>query len=267
MTSSDLSRLDLDEVENRLFSKYEVTRSDAQLAVQYLRCFFDLKRERPNELIILPQIADWAWHELILDTIQYRAICQQVFGGFLHHIKETIDPDEPPLAANSCTTPRTNPNALRDRFEVSLELMQQIYGLGLGERPDEWLEAGWDRPAYRLRQPVPACHHADEGDVDFGADDMADRNRSSFLAWLPDRIASRFGIPARAASRGVQQYATLFLNAASTVTRNLPRNLPILCQIAWQEHILWTRRYEADCSRVFGRFVDHAPPTERFSIV
>src|SRR5262245_55072992 len=88
-----VSDLDLSDVQDRVYAKYDVTHSDARLAVEYLRCFFDAKRTRPNALIILPQIADWAWHELILDTTRYQTVCSQVLGKFLHHVA-TTDPDE-----------------------------------------------------------------------------------------------------------------------------------------------------------------------------
>jgi hypothetical protein len=163
-----LPELDLDDVRDRVYAKYDVTYSDAQLAIEYLRCLLDAKRERPNELIILPQIADWAWHELILDTARYRTVCSQVLGRFLHHIKTAVDSDEMALDADNdahntgelsdpgfaLPRARLQRSNLREHFLKSLEMMRNVYGLGLGEHPDQWLEAGWDRPIYRLRNPI-----------------------------------------------------------------------------------------------------------------
>jgi hypothetical protein len=171
----NLPQLYLDDVRDRVYQKYEVTGSDATLAIEYLRCFFDVKRRWPTELIILPQIADWAWHELILDTERYRTICNEVFGTFLHHIAQTIHPDEPApyedshamdvngfgSACNSSIAVRRS-SIFRQHFRTSTELMRDIYGLGPGERPNEWLEAGWDRPIYRLRQPIQVPSHNHE---------------------------------------------------------------------------------------------------------
>ena len=72
----------LDDVVERVFEKYAVSRSDAELAVEYLDCFLAAKRLNPDKRIILLQIADWAWHELILDTVRYRRLCNQIFGLF-----------------------------------------------------------------------------------------------------------------------------------------------------------------------------------------
>src|SRR5437016_6141768 len=38
---------------------------------------------------------------------------------------------------------------LREDFLKSLAIMRNVYGLSLGDYPDQWLEAGWDKPAYR----------------------------------------------------------------------------------------------------------------------
>jgi hypothetical protein len=268
-TISDLSGLNLDDVENRVNLKYKVTHSDAHLAVQYLRCFFDAKRNRPNELIILPQIADWAWHELILDTVRYRNVCEQVFGAFLHHIKETFYPHEPPHMQDfykadpnrlnfvrDLSRADTRSKFLRERFHKSMELMRDSYGLGLGDRPDEWLEAGWNNPLYRLRRPILASN----GDFEETSGDEIET--ISLLSWLPDRVANRFGIPVSAAWHGVREYAMCFLGLGSAQNRSLSIDRSILCQIAWEEHILWTRRYEEDCSRMFGYFLEHSPRAE-----
>jgi hypothetical protein len=49
--------------------------------------------------------------------------------------------------------PRRKLDDLRCHFFKSLEMMRDLYGLRLGDFPDEWLDAGWERPMFRLRTP------------------------------------------------------------------------------------------------------------------
>jgi hypothetical protein len=278
---SALPKLDLDDVRDRVYAKYDVTYSDAQLAVEYLRCLFDAKRERPNELIILPQIADWAWHELILDTARYRSVCSQVLGRFLHHvIKSAVDSDEIVLDADVdarnirelldpvYALPRAGLQAsnLREHFLKSLAMMRNVYGLGLGEHPDQWLEAGWDRPTYRLRNPIWIPYHDSPGKDAGNANDPEGWKPIRSLSWLPGRIARRFGVSVDLARRGVKEYSELFFSLGSSCTSNTLDGCSILCEIAWEEHILWTQRYTEDCQNVFGYFLDHVPRSS-FSIL
>lgn len=270
---SDLSQLNLDDVQDRVYEKYDVTRSDSQLAVEYLRCFFHAKRARPNELIILPQIADWAWHELILDTARYRTVCSRVFGKFLHHIAACIDFDE--LLHNAdldardlrelnpaCALSRAGLESgnLREDFVKSLAMMRNVYGLSLGDYPDQWLGAGWDRPIYRLRKPIRVPYHSRDLDGDAtNATDLEEPKPIQFLSWLPGRIVQRFGVPVDAARRGVRVYSQLFFSLRSSQISKALDGCSILCEIAWEEHILWTQRYAEDCQRVLGYFLDHIP--------
>jgi hypothetical protein len=256
-----------------VYEKYDITYPDAELAVEYLRCFFDARRARPNELIILPQIADWAWHELILDTARYRALCSNVFGNFLHHVATTLDFDEfvqnPKLDARDLR--ELNPkhalsgvglksDNLREDFSKSLNIMDDLYGLGLGDNPEDWLGAGWDRPMYRLRKPVRLTYISDL-DQDRANSDAKELGRIQFFSWLPNRIVQRFGIPIEAALRGVREYSGLFFSLGSTSCSSMVHGCSIQCAIAWDEHVLWTQRYAEDCYRVFGHFLDR-PPSE-----
>jgi hypothetical protein len=219
------------DVQLRVYAKYEVSWADVELAVEYLRCFLDAKARQPGRLIILPQIADWAWHELILDTARYRQVCARIYGRLLSHVA-TEDP-----AAN-----------LRAVFEESMETMRRDYGLGLGERPQDWLDAGWDSPRYRLR--VPLVHETSGA----GPAPRLDEVAAGLLSWLPGRLVRRFGVPEAAARRGVLEHLA-YLQAPDR-----PGTPSVLRQIAWQEHILWTDRYAADCNRLLGHFLDHDRP-------
>lgn len=229
-----ISRLNLDDVRDRVYAKYDVTASDSELAVECLRCLLDAKRARPNELVILPQIADWAWHELILDTKRYRDVCSQIFGRFLHHIRVRADSD-----------------CLREAFRNSMKMMEKVYGLKFGDCSDEWHEAGWNTPIYRLRDPIRAQHH-----------ELPDRglpNRVRFLSWLPQRIVQRFGLPIDVAELGVREYCELFLSSRLHSVIEVPDAKSALCEIAWEEHVLWTQRYMQDCYKLLGHFLEHRP--------
>lgn len=267
---SDFSQLDLADVEERVYTKYDVSRSDARLAVEYLRCFFNAKRQRPRQLIILPQIADWAWHELILDTERYRSVCSRALGTFLHHLATTVNPAEllndPDIdtrdraelePAGALGRPELDGSGLRQCFVESMAMMRDIYGLGVGSNPGEWADAGWDTPAYRLRSAIRIPYHLDEN-ASTGAD-RGQSNRTPFLSWLPSRIVRRFGIPLDAAKHGVQEYSNFFLSLRSPDVKRGYGKCSILCSIAWEEHILWTQRYAEDCSRFLGYFLDHVP--------
>lgn len=234
----EVSRLDLDDVCDRVYRKYIVSLADSRLAIEYLRCFLDAKRSYQSDLIILPQIADWAWHELILDTRRYEEICRSFLGRFLHHVVKPLPPDQ-------------------TAFEKSLDFMRTTYSLPLGDRPEEWLESGWNRPQYRLRQPIEipppsvgACK---------SRTCSADPDCVEFLSWLPSRIARRFGIPATFALQAVHEYSNFFLTLRESGDKYEPCSNSLVCQIAWEEHILWTRKYDADCSRFLGFFLDHIP--------
>lgn len=243
-TASVLPRSTLTEIEDRVYEKYEVARADARLAVDYLWCFLDAKRTRATDIIILPQIADWAWHEFVLETARYRSICTELFGQFLHHAAKPLR-----RGLHSETQP------LREIFSASLCLMRDIYGLDLGRHPEQWLEAGWDHPEYRLRHSIDL--------PDWGRQSAVTafppiQPAATHLSWLPHRIARRFAIPLTAACRGVNEYAQVFasLNPTSSLDS---RACSVLAQIAWEEHILWTERYSSDCFQIIGAFLDHVP--------
>lgn len=267
-----LSQLNLDDVRDRVYQKYKITHSDAELAVEYLHCFFDAKRDQLDELIILPQIADWAWHELILDTVRYREVCGKIFGAFLHHIAKTIGSEEPSdhtYAQSACwagydhtySSNRSDHSSkdLHYTFRRSMHLFRDTYGLSLGERPDEWLEAGWSRPRYRLRSPVRITSDNKYLDGKGEKNSSYDGRLTRLFSWLPARIAQRFDVPIAAATQGVEEYVALFSSLRNR--RGLQAQVAgsPACQIAWEEHILWTRQYEEDCNNILGHFLDHSP--------
>jgi len=228
------SDLELHDVRARVYEKYQISRSDAQLAVDYLTAFLDAKRANPDQFLILPQIADWAWHELILDTCKYRVLCSQIFGKFLHHRIE--------MGANETET-----KVLRTTFEQSTEFLSDEYRLGLGDNPGDWLDAGWNRPQYRLRNAVSSSFEKSP----IGSD----LSTVPFLSWLPGRLERRFGIDAEKAKQATRKYADHFYAGSLGPYAKISS----AAQVAWEEHVLWTAPYADDCARVIGHFIDHAP--------
>ena len=226
-------------VRERLYEKFDISLRDAELAVHYVCCFLDAKMKFAGELIILPQIADWAWHELILDTVSYRSLCMRKFGYVLPHIKES------------------DSEHLREVFALSMAMFRANYGLESGDKPEEWLDAGWDHPSYRLRRPVSR---------DLTWNESIDQYLSlvpgifdRFSEWLPARLVDRFGISESEAAHAVRLYAAHLLALAhGSSAQSLPP-LGSLGRIAWEEHVLWVQRYEADCRLVLGRVIDHKP--------
>lgn len=228
----------LDSVEDRVHAKYAVARPDARLAVDYLAAFVDARMKRVDQDIILPQIADWAWHELVLDTAQYGTLCHETFGRFLNHVAR-------PVSSEGVA-----------QFARSMRMMRDDYGLGLGSQPEEWLDAGWSRPRYRLRQSLPASVIANA--VCDSPPAVVSAFAVDLLSWLPDRLMRRFGIPLRAARRGVLDYALVF-GCLTPESAHSPHDCSLLGQVAWEEHLLWTERYASDCDRELGHFLDHLP--------
>lgn len=228
------------DLELRLYNKFDISRSDARLAVKYLCCFFDARVRNITETIILPQIADWAWHELILDTRRYRQFCMAYFGKLLSHVKEDIE------------NPKRN---LRSEFVNSMYIMQSTYGLGLGENPEAWMEAGWDKPRYRLRNPIEDRSNSTLCSVNaliFESNEVSQR----ILEWLPSRLVQRFGISELSARLGVIEHINQFFSIGAG---SLQSKRSVISEIAWEEHILWTERYSEDCIQLLGYFLDHTP--------
>lgn len=228
------------DLELRLHDKFDIRRSDAQLAVKYLRCFFDAKVRNPTGRIILPQIADWAWHELILDTYRYRQFCLSFFGKLLSHVADDID-----------NPARNN----RMEFIKSMEFMQNNYALDLGEDPETWMEAGWGKPLYRLRSPINEITGSMSCWVGSRNSEFSELYEG-ILSWLPCRLVQRFGISEYSAQLGVLEHIDQLsiIGAGGHV-----RKRSVIGQIAWEEHILWIDRYSEDCKHLLGYFLDHTP--------
>ena len=61
------------------------TKEQTEKAIAHYVMFMALKHEYPNVEIVPSEEIDRVWHHHILDTQNYGADCQQVFGSFIHH--------------------------------------------------------------------------------------------------------------------------------------------------------------------------------------
>ena len=66
-------------------------------------------------------------------------------------------------------------------------------------------------------------------------------------------------MPLAAAQRGVEEHTDFLLHCNRPTIQQCAKNAPVLCENAWEEHILWTQRYASDCHRLLGYFLDHIP--------
>lgn len=70
----------------------ELDSAELDLAWQALRDYFRIcLRARRRRVPMPSQLADDAWHSLILDTRRYAHFCNSTFGRFLHHLPDQSD--------------------------------------------------------------------------------------------------------------------------------------------------------------------------------
>lgn len=70
----------------------ELGSAELDLAWQALRDYFRICLRAGKRRVPMPsQLADDAWHSLILDTRRYAHFCNSTFGRFLHHLPDQSD--------------------------------------------------------------------------------------------------------------------------------------------------------------------------------
>tara|TARA_B100001996_G_C18487072_1_gene526103 strand:- start:9 stop:461 length:453 start_codon:yes stop_codon:yes gene_type:complete len=83
-----VAEIDLDriiwKVSNNQY-KPEMTEDDILRAVKQYRRFLSLKIAYPSVNLVPTDDIDLIWHTHILDTVNYAADCQKLFGTFLNH--------------------------------------------------------------------------------------------------------------------------------------------------------------------------------------
>ena len=96
------------------------TKEQTELAIaNYIR-FLVLKHEYPNAEIVPSQEIDRVWHLHILDTLNYAADCQAVFGQFIHHFPYFGIRGKSDRASLETAFARTQ-TLFKEHFGVSLE--------------------------------------------------------------------------------------------------------------------------------------------------
>jgi len=224
--------------------KYFVSAQEARCAFAILLEFFEEKTESFQRKVVLPQVADWAWHEMILNTRRYERMCSELFGRFLNHIKE--DPADVAVCDVSTLDNR----------------MIQPESVALTSRL-RWSDSGYDSPAYRFNISESPSRIA-ESFVE-AIDDSYDEEPDSRwrFEWLVERLAQRFEIEIEVANSVVSVYSKLFTSRLFALDSFTAEYLPSPVLWAWQEHVLSTARYRTDCRDVHGTFLHHSPPTRR----
>jgi uncharacterized membrane protein YgcG len=87
---------------------------------------------RDGEQLGMPSAAvDWAWHELILNTPAYHALCRRAYGEYLHHMPEADM--EVPMRAGLWATVRAWDRSTAGRAGEEPTLWELDERLGLEE--------------------------------------------------------------------------------------------------------------------------------------
>lgn len=105
---------------NKLFTKYDVTREQADLSILAVAAWYDMKAKstNPNEMVIIPQIADWLVHEMISETRAYKSFSNR-YGSNLSH--QYISDTQHIQATQSNTQINSNsPFVALDHMSISL---------------------------------------------------------------------------------------------------------------------------------------------------
>lgn len=71
------------------------------------------------------------------------------------------------------------------------------------------------------------------------------------------RVAAETGLPAATLARAEMLYRQFLILKADNPGRIIPP--PKLADLVWHEHIVFTKRYIADCEMVFGTYLHHSP--------
>lgn len=76
-----------DSVKYKLMSSYpRLSDKDVNMIFDGLRMYFGICKAVGEKPLSMPsQAVDVAWHEFILNTLEYKRFCDKAFGKFLHH--------------------------------------------------------------------------------------------------------------------------------------------------------------------------------------
>jgi len=275
----------------RAFEKMQITKAERHVAILTLAAFFQDKLEAPDRLLILPQVADWVWHEMVADTAGYRTFLRrQGFGEVGSNADDLPASAEHSLLAStdhallatdhSMMVPADHsvitvehvsldseteglPRSAVEVFEATSEHFKTSHGIDFAQIG--WTDAGWASPAYRLRETdstdfrnftlSPSQHVSLRQALDGLSPAMKARDAS----WLDERIERRYPASKDAARLASVAYQVL-LDARRSDLRPFA-DPPTLIDWAHFEHVLWTRQYRDDCTALFGGFLDRPVPS------
>jgi hypothetical protein len=219
--------------------KYNLDLKVIHEALEILWAFFlQMKKDR-TQLLVLPQIADWAWHEFILISKQYHCYVNRIFGSDLPHMRITRDDDA---------------------FDATKRVFSKTYGFNVESAI--WNESGWGSPAYRFHE----CWRENISKLEeyvmrkFKENMLYQSTVKDFyvdLGWLVERLQQRFHIQQATAKLAVHFYI-LYLDSLAEGEKCHINHIPSLALWAWQEHMLWTEKYKNDCGKLFGKYL-HRP--------
>lgn len=217
-------------IASRLYSLFDISRPECDLAVQCLQLFF-ITRAHSNEPIVLPKIVDWAWHEFIVDTRSYHDFCKATFGQYLHHRLLSTD-SYSDFDLNEALL--STANFYAKQYDIDFWKLGWLdpgrYSHILLRHPDKW-KPHIVRDAPQLRT---------EMDLD--------------ISWLCERLSDRWDMSESEALTAVNDYITFLLERkAGAITP--PHNH---VDSAWREHILFTEKYTHNTSLIFGEYL-HRP--------
>jgi hypothetical protein len=218
-----------DEHQRRLSDVYDISNADARVATAALLAYFRCKRLRPREVLILPQLVDWAWHEFIIDTRRYSDFCDTYFGYYLHHVKARHR--GPAIAF------------LEERFHVTQRLLKESSQVEI--EASLWNEAGWIRPEYRWRSEKRFPYFDQTNPLH-----VSDAVAALDLGWIEERVSERYGLSAIEAQCILYRYKSYLskrMEAAEEASE--------ICDVAWREHILSAVKYHRDCHALFGSYL------------
>ncbi|MDD9920065.1 MAG: hypothetical protein OXR68_05530 [Alphaproteobacteria bacterium] len=114
-----IENLDLAHVADRLVNEAGFEEDIAMTATEMYKKFLYLRKVYVGESLVPPRLVDEAWHEHILFTRNYTAICEDLYGSYMHHTPQPIRPTLEQMRGHSAGWERTK------------ELFQQEFGIDL----------------------------------------------------------------------------------------------------------------------------------------
>jgi hypothetical protein len=220
-----------DALEERVSSNYDVTSAQVHAAISFIFVFFRLKRFDRKQILILPQIVDWVWHEFITDTQYYMTFCDRYFGHYLHHVKARH-------------TDRSTA-FLSERFRATMRVFAEECEIDLDSLAP-W-GPGWECPRYRLR--TYSNFFAFER---FDFEPVSPAVAVINVGWITQRLIERYDLSTQQADLALEEYKAFLTTRLNPFNTTAPS---AVCDIAWKEHILSTVKYHRDCARLFGSYL------------